>query len=69
MSEENPVCDHAESCEMYSLFRHAGTLGVFKLRYCQADFTTCARYQLSASGRTVPLRLMPNGQTLKKAIR
>ncbi|MCA9532233.1 MAG: hypothetical protein KC593_01090 [Myxococcales bacterium] len=50
---------------MYSLFKHAGTLSVFKIRYCNGAFETCARYELASKGRTVPLRLMPNGHTLK----
>ena len=58
-------CTHAASCAMYSLFKHAGTLSVFKIRYCNGAFETCARYELASKGRTVPLRLMPNGQTLR----
>jgi len=50
---------------MYSLFKHVGTLSVFKIRYCRSAYETCARYELATQGRTVPLRLMPNGQMLK----
>lgn len=64
-AESRGECPHAKSCAMYSLFKHAGTLSVFKINYCSGAFETCARYQLSTQGRSVPLRLMPNGQTLK----
>ena len=63
--ESRRECTHATSCAMYSLFKHAGTLSVFKIRYCNGAFETCARYELASKGRTVPLRLMPNGHTLK----
>ena len=66
---ETAECPHAPSCEMYGLFKHAGTLGVFKSRYCQGEYERCARYELARDGRNVPLRLMPNGQTLKPAIK
>lgn len=58
-------CPHASSCAIYGLFNHSGTLAVFKIRYCNAEFENCARYQLACKGRPVPQRLMPNGQTLK----
>lgn len=63
--EPEEECPHTKSCAMYSLFKHAGTLSVFKINYCRGAYQTCARYQLSEQGRSVPLRLMPNGQTLK----
>ena len=51
---------------MYALFTHSATLAVWKMNYCASDFTRCARYQLSAQGKLVPLALMPSGQLLKK---
>ena len=52
---------------MYGLFRYAGTLGAWKLRYCTADYARCARYQRPLAGRHVPTNLMPNGALLNKA--
>ena len=59
-------CPHMSSCEMYQLLSLAGTLKAWQVRYCQSEFTTCARYQRSAEGRHVPINLMPNGALLKK---
>lgn len=57
-------CPHMESCEMYSLFSHSGTLAVWKINYCTSEFTRCARYQRSLEGRLVPITLLPNGKEL-----
>jgi hypothetical protein len=51
---------------MYQVLSLAGTLKAWQVRYCQSEFTTCARYQRSAEGRHVPINLMPNGALLKK---
>jgi hypothetical protein len=59
-------CPHSSSCEMYRLFKFAGTLAVWKINYCNADYTRCARYQASRQGQQVPINLMPNGEFLKK---
>lgn len=52
---------------MYSLLKLAGTLKTWQLRYCQADFSECARYKLSCEGKRVPINLMPNGALLRRA--
>ncbi|MCA9578627.1 MAG: hypothetical protein R3B40_07060 [Polyangiales bacterium] len=65
VSEAKVACPNMGSCAMYGLFKHAGTLSVFKIRYCNGAFESCARYRVASEGRVVPLRLMPNGQTLK----
>lgn len=51
---------------MYDMFRKSGTLGVWQLSYCKAEFHTCARYEESSRGRRVPLTLLPNGKSLGK---
>lgn len=51
---------------MYALLKYAGTLGAWKARYCTADYSQCARYQLSVQGRPVPQNLMPNGALLRR---
>ena len=54
-------------CEMYDLLRAAGTLAMWKTRYCCAEYTRCARYELSSQGKPVPANLMPSGAMLKGA--
>lgn len=51
---------------MYKLFRLAASLEVWKINYCSAEYSRCARYQRSLAGRAVPPHLMPNGELLKK---
>ncbi len=57
-------CPHKKNCPMFSLFRLAGALRTWQIRYCDADFEGCARFRLSQQGRPVPQNLMPNGATL-----
>lgn len=52
---------------MYTLFTFSGTLAVWKANYCTDKFTDCARYKLAAEAKSVPDRLLPSGQLLKKA--
>ena len=56
-----------KGCRMYSLFKLAGTLKVWQLNYCTANFELCARFRLSKEARPVPDNLLPNGTLLKKA--
>lgn len=58
-------CPNKKSCPMFGLFRLAGALKTWQIRYCNADFTTCERHRLSGAGRHVPQNLMPNGALLK----
>lgn len=58
-------CPNMKGCEMYPLFRLAGTLAAWKINYCSADFARCERYKLSLLGRPVPANLMPNGSLLR----
>jgi hypothetical protein len=50
---------------MYKLLKLSGTLKAWQNRYCCADYKQCARYQMSAEGRRVPVNLMPNGAYLR----
>jgi hypothetical protein len=59
------ACPNSAGCEMYSLFKVAGTLAVWKMNYCNAEYSRCERYKLAAAGRRVPINLMPNGVLLK----
>jgi hypothetical protein len=66
MDNEKPnACPNVGDCAMYSLFKMAGTLAVWKINYCNADYTRCERYKLSSSCKGVPINLMPNGVLLK----
>ncbi len=65
-SQKGP-CPHSTDCAMYRLFKLSGSLQVWKINYCNADYERCARYRRSALGQQVPLTLMPNGEHLKKA--
>ena len=60
-------CSHKSSCEMYKLLKLSGTLKTWQTRYCNADYRSCARFQGSEEGRSVPANLMPNGQYLRVA--
>lgn len=51
---------------MYALFRHAGTLSVWKMNYCTTAFDNCARFKLNRDARPVPDNLLPNGTLLRK---
>jgi hypothetical protein len=52
---------------MYALLKLSGTLKLWQTRYCQAEYTECARHQLSQKGGPVPQNLMPNGALLRLA--
>ena len=49
---------------MFPLFKHEGTLAVWKINYCQADYTRCARYEQASQGTRPPRELLPNGKML-----
>lgn len=57
-------CSHLETCPMFKLFTHSGTVQIWKDNYCQGEFTNCARYQRSQKGQIVPQNLLPNGKQL-----
>ena len=58
------ACSHSDSCALYEVFRSQALLKIWKINYCDADFTRCARFKLSCDAKAVPLTLLPNGQTL-----
>lgn len=53
---------------MFGLFQRSGTLGLWKINYCEGDYTVCARYERGLAGRAVPLTLLPNGRELPSAL-
>ena len=58
-------CKHMATCELYPHIKIQAALQLWKQHYCESDFTTCARYLLSAQGRPVPLTLLPSGKLLR----
>jgi ankyrin repeat protein len=57
-------CSHASSCELYSLMAMEPALNLWKNHFCDGGHEKCARFQLSLSGKMVPLTLLPNGKQL-----
>jgi hypothetical protein len=58
-------CTHRATCPMYELFDTATQLDYWKQRYCNAEFTKCARYQSMLAGETPPAHLLPSGRLLR----
>lgn len=57
-------CSHIATCPMFPLFKMESSLNVWKVNFCEANFTRCARYQKSSCGDDVPKNLLPNGHLL-----
>ncbi len=57
-------CPHIGGCEMFPLFSQKAILQVWKTNYCVAEYSRCARFQLSCDARPVPITLLPNGKHL-----
>ena len=57
-------CPHIKSCELYPLFRSDGLLLIWKMKYCDAAFSDCARFKRSCAAEKVPANLLPNGKYL-----
>ncbi|HEB59657.1 MAG TPA: ankyrin repeat domain-containing protein [Gammaproteobacteria bacterium] len=60
------TCHHASNCPLYVQFAAEPALKAWRQHYCENQYTTCARYQMSETGKPVPLTLLPNGQTLNR---
>lgn len=57
-------CPNTERCPLYPLFTVKSLLELWKLQYCNGDYTRCQRYELAQAGRPVPSNLLPNGSEL-----
>ena len=58
-------CTHAKSCELFAQFALNPALKIWQVHYCHSEkHTSCARYNLSLQGQTVPLNLLPNGKAV-----
>jgi hypothetical protein len=61
-------CTHVFNCPLFTVFTMNSALTVWKMNYCTAEFSRCARYQLSERGEPVPQNLLPNGKLLALAM-
>lgn len=59
------ACPHMDSCSLYPLFSLQALLNIWKVNFCEADFSQCKRFQLGKEGRGIPPNLLPNGSSLK----
>ena len=64
-AEPKDGCNHRATCPMYDLFAAADQLNYWKQRYCNAEFTRCARYQAMLAGETPPAHVLPSGRHLR----
>lgn len=58
------TCPHADSCALFPQFKLVSLLSVWKVSYCDADYSKCVRFQMSKAGKVVSLAMLPNGTLL-----
>ncbi len=58
-------CTHVSNCELFAQFAQNPALILWKTHYCHAGFQSCARYQRSLVGDSIPLTLLPNGKSIE----
>jgi hypothetical protein len=63
------MCPHMKGCALYPKFAMQSTLRFWQAKYCEADFTRCARYQAAQRGDLVAVTLLPNGARLGQAVK
>ncbi len=58
-------CTHADTCPLFP--RLQASLEGWRRVYCdhETDWITCARYEKSLTGATVPITLLPNGHVIQ----
>jgi hypothetical protein len=56
------------SCELYPQFTLDQMRRFWIAKYCEADYSPCARLKLVEQGRPVSPTLLPNGRDLAGAI-
>lgn len=59
-------CPKTEHCPLYPEFKLELSLRIWQTRYCltDADYETCARYEMAESGTKLDPRMPPNGEFL-----
>jgi hypothetical protein len=57
-------CQHATTCPLFPRLHHS--LTGWKTAFCDSEEAShgCARFQLSLTGKPVPLGLLPNGKVV-----
>jgi len=63
-SHDGMKCDRATSCPLHKLFATPFAIKVWRLAYCEGDFSRCERRRLFAEGKDVPVHLLPNGKKM-----
>ena len=63
-TETSRTCVNVPSCPLAPVFMGRPSLRVWRERYCDGRFETCARYALTRRGEDVPPWLLPNGRSL-----
>lgn len=58
------ACPNVDACPLFPLFSSEGTAGIYKVHYCHSDYSECARWKMSRSGKLPPATLLPDGSTL-----
>ena len=61
------ACSHTSTCPLFPLISVNSALKVWKTFYCEGKYNNCARYNLSKTGQSVPVNLLPNGKSLNMA--
>lgn len=58
------ACSHTTNCELYVQFAADPSIEVWRNHFCNSNYKKCARYNLSLTGASVPLNLLPNGKEI-----
>jgi len=60
------ACPNMSTCRLFPLFKISGALQVWKINYCESNYTNCARFKMTCSAELVPDELLPNGKLLRR---
>jgi len=60
-------CDRAATCPLSTIFVTPFAVKVWRLAYCDGDFSRCERRRLAEAGQQVPVMLLPNGKMVSSA--
>ena len=60
---ERDRCEFADNCPMFAYFdRFSET--VYRLAYCEGNYTACERRKIRLAGQDVPINMLPQGNKL-----
>jgi hypothetical protein len=57
-------CKHIGSCPLFPIFKIKSFMSIWKISYCQGNWSACVRYQRTERGEPMPANLLPDGQVL-----